>query len=1018
MKCKPMIAWLLSAVMLAGILPVTSLAEEKPTYANHQEDTADCGFTEGKTCRHNIHTKKCYTKEYVCLVEEKTASKSDADIPHEHTQDCYKLDCPHERGIHTTDNKEQEDTPDFSGQNIPKATDSNAAQPLMAAPYAISGDGYSFDENNGELNISNDEGTTGWQSNPNIDSADIISVVVEDGVTKIKEKAFMDCKNLSNLDFSGCNSLKTIEHSAFMGCENLLLNELPDQITTIGGEAFKNCTKLALTSLPDNLTGMETGVFSNCKNLELSSLPDGLTRIPSFAFFQCENLSLLTIPNTVKEIGNSAFSGCINLELDSLPDQLTQINELAFSGCRKLNLTELPDQVKTIGKYAFNECSSLALEKLPSNITSIGERAFSGCTGITSLTLSNVVAPTLDKNAFDDIPNLILFVPYNATGYDGENWPKERVVYGAALSDLTINSGTLNPDFFPGRNIYGVLVDNSVERVSLTPYAHNKETITVNGIPVNSGAASGDIELVEGRAIVIIVEVKNSDADKRTYMIHVSREWADSIPVKGVELNHTALTLYTNKSPESAQLSAVVKPEDATNQTVNWSSSAPDIAKVDNNGLISAVSPGEAIITATTVDGGKTASCMVTVEEETMVPTPVTGVTLNLDELTLYTDKAPDTAELFAEIQPRDATNQTVTWNSSAPDIAKVDNNGLIRAVSPGKAIITATTVDGGKTASCMVTVEAETTAPTPVTGVTLNLDELTLYTDKVPDTAVLFAEIQPRNATNQTVTWNSSAPDIAAVDSGGRVRAISPGLAVITVTTVDGGRTASCAVTVKQEEPSGDSGNEGSNGSSGSSSSSDDSPDYYYRVLTDKATGITVAGNQINSNAVLTVKPDTFHQAGHPGCDILRGAQAAGRVLSFCDISLSHGFLGNVTVTIPVEGRDGQALTAARCVGGNLVLLNVIVEKGMVTVTVDSLSPIALLNNIYTLDTLTAPQIPEPAALPPDTDNLRRYRVKKGDTLSALAQRYHCTVAEIVAANQIIKNPNLILPGWVLKIP
>lgn len=778
MKRNPMIAWLLSAVMLAGILPETTLAEEKPTYANYQDDTSDCGFTEENICRHKIHTKECYTKEYVCLMEEKTASKSDADIPHEHTQDCYKLDCLHERGIHTTDNKEQEDTPDFSGQNIPKATDSNAAQPLMAAPYAISGDGYSFDENNGELKIFNDEGTAGWKSNSNIDSSDIISVVVENGVTKIKEKAFMDCKNLSNLDFSGCNSLETIE--------------------------------------------------------------------------------------------SSAFRGCINLELDTLPDQ----------------------------------------------VKIIGSQVFEGCTKITSLTLSNVVAPALGKDAFNGIPNLTFFVPYNATGYDGENWPKERVVYGAALSDLTINSGTLSPDFFPGRNIYGVLVDNSVERVSLTPYAHNKETITVNGIPVNSGAASGDIELVEGRAIVIIVEVKNSDEDKRTYMIHVSREWADSIPVKGVELNHTALTLYTNQSPESAQLSAVVKPEDATNQTVTWSSSAPDIVKVDNNGLISAVSPGGAIITATTVEGGKTASCMVTVVEETTVMTPVTGVTLNLDELTLYTNKAPDTF--------------------------------------------------------------------------------------------VLSAEIQPGNATNQTVIWSSSAPDIAAVDGSGKVRAISPGLAVITVTTVDGGRTASCAVTVKQKSSSSGSGNEGSNGSTG----------YYYRVLTDKATGITVTGNQINSNAVLTVKPDTLHQGGDSGCDILRTAQVAGRVLSFCDISLSHGFLGNVTVTISVEGRDGQALTAVHCVGGNLALVNVIVENGMVTVTVDSLSPIALLNNIYTLDTLTAPQIPESAALPPDTDKMRRYRVKKGDTLSALAQRYHCTVAEIVAANQIIKNPNLILPGWVLKIP
>jgi len=81
---------------------------------------------------------------------------------------------------------------------------------------------------------------------------------------------------------------------------------------------------------------------------------------------------------------------------------------------------------------------------------------------------------------------------------------------------------------------------------------------------------------------------------------------------------------------------------------------------------------------------------------------PVTGVSLNVDELEL---EVGDTERLTATIAPADASNKNVTWESDDPDLATVDQSGNVLAIAAGTAIVTATTEDGGFTADCEVTV-------------------------------------------------------------------------------------------------------------------------------------------------------------------------------------------------------------------------------------------------------------------------------------------------------------------------
>ena len=257
------------------------------------------------------------------------------------------------------------------------------------------------------------------------------------------------------------------------------------------------------------------------------------------------------------------------------------------------------------------------------------------------------------------------------------------------------------------------------------------------------------------------------------------------VPVTGVTLNKTELSLTVGGTET---LTATVAPENATNKAVKWTTSDQKIATVDENGKVTAVAAGTATITATTEDGGKTASCKVTVSG-----IPVTGVTLNKNTLALTVGGSET---LTATIAPSNAANKAVKWTTSDGKIATVDENGKVTAVAPGTATITVTTADGGKTASCTVTVTA---AVVKVTGISLDKTSLELTEG---DTAKLTATVKPDNASNKGITWSSSSNGVATVGADGTVTAKGAGTATVTVSTNDGDFKASCTVTVKAKPP------------------------------------------------------------------------------------------------------------------------------------------------------------------------------------------------------------------------
>jgi len=251
---------------------------------------------------------------------------------------------------------------------------------------------------------------------------------------------------------------------------------------------------------------------------------------------------------------------------------------------------------------------------------------------------------------------------------------------------------------------------------------------------------------------------------------------------KGLALR-SAATVTVGKS---ITLAPVVAGVGYDLSAVAWSSSKPDIATVDNNGLVRGVKAGKAVITATVPGTKLKATCTVTVGAAPK--TPISGITLSNSVLSLEAGK---TATLKINYLPGAASLKGAGWFSSDSAVAAVDHSGKITAITAGSAVISAVTDEGGHIASCTVTVNP---APVKVTGITLNYSTLALARG---EQFTLAYTINPENAANQNITWTTSNKNIVTV-ADGRITALKKGTATITITTEDGKKKATCKVTVK----------------------------------------------------------------------------------------------------------------------------------------------------------------------------------------------------------------------------
>lgn len=271
------------------------------------------------------------------------------------------------------------------------------------------------------------------------------------------------------------------------------------------------------------------------------------------------------------------------------------------------------------------------------------------------------------------------------------------------------------------------------------------------------------------------------------YKIQFQFEHDDVPSVLYIDINFELPNISLNKQElimdigDTETLSATVIPEKPDKYYhINWLSSNPDVASVDDEGNVTANSKGKTEIAAF-VTPDKKALCEVTV-----IP-KATSIKINK---TLTTLERGTTIGLKVIITPSDARND-VTWQSDDPSIAIVDDQGLVTGISVGTTLIKATTNDGTNLmAFCIVNV-----TPKQVKSIIIDKDEMTLERG---ETAQLSVTVYPQDADDSSVEWSSENNEVATVDSKGTVVAISSGTTIIRATTNDGSNlTAECQVTV-----------------------------------------------------------------------------------------------------------------------------------------------------------------------------------------------------------------------------
>ena len=542
----------------------------------------------------------------------------------------------------------------------------------------------------------------------------LAEIVIPDSVTEIGEFAFSGCKallkvvlskNMTAIEaqtFSGCSSLESIiipegvtkigtrsksedfmcDGAAFYGCTSLKEIIIPDSVTEIWWRAFSGCTSLSKVKLPKNLTSINSDVFSGCTSLAEITIPDSVTSIGGSAFEGCASLAEIVIPDSVTSIGGSAFSGCTSLAEIDIPDSVTEIGSSAFSGCTSLSKVDLPKKLSTIEAYTFSGCSSLESIVIPDGVTAIGTwseyentyygSSFSGCKSLKEIVIPDSVT-SIGGSAFSNCISLESITIGSGVESLGDEW---------IASCRRLENITVSPENKTYSSVDGVLFNKDKSELSAYPIGNKRSSYTIpDGVEKIGKKAFYGCRYIESLTIpVSVAEIEASalgncydiravyylgtreqwkevviGADNYMFALvnvrcaddsqcrHVWGEWEvveeatyekdglerrvcslckaeqtrkiprlGAVKVDAIELSESEKKLNVGKS---FTITATVKPDNAWNRTVTWSSSDPSIATVDENGTVTAIAEGEAIITAESADGVK-AECKVTVEKK------------------------------------------------------------------------------------------------------------------------------------------------------------------------------------------------------------------------------------------------------------------------------------------------------------------------------------------------------------------------------------------------------------------
>lgn len=457
------------------------------------------------------------------------------------------------------------------------------------------------------------------------------TIAIPDFVTKIEDRTFENCSLLKEIYipdsvidmgvciFSGCTSLKKVKlpatrqnitNGTFYNCSSLTDIVIPNTVIAIRGSAFQGCSSLENIKLPSSLNIIENSSFENCTKLKSIDVPNSVTSVGSYVFKNCDTLTEVTL-DIKAPIGSGVFENCDALQKVTINSP--SIGSRTFYNCDELTSITLGDNVTSIGSELCYGCDKLTDVKFGKYIENIPDSSFRQCQSLTTVTLPRF-CKTVAANAYAEDTKLVsAYVPNTVTKIENNSfsYPAKMTMYGKSGSYAEEYANSRNMTFNGTAAPITKLdyADNSIDigrRDKIRPVLNiepsfDTSTITFASSDENICTVSDTGEIYGKNYGTATITVSSDSGVKDTITVNVVR-LADS-----VSLDKTELELETG---DTAKLTATLSPSDATDK-ITWKSSNDSVATVDN-GTVTAVGAGTAVITVTTT-GGKTASCTVKV---------------------------------------------------------------------------------------------------------------------------------------------------------------------------------------------------------------------------------------------------------------------------------------------------------------------------------------------------------------------------------------------------------------------
>ncbi len=454
----------------------------------------------------------------------------------------------------------------------------------------------------------------------------LTSVSIPNTVVEIGESAFEQCTALSTLRFAPGSKLTTIGKRAFSQCSSITSLTIPDSARNIGDGAF--------------------GGLENLKYLTMSGEVDGSAWLGDY----WHTLDTLTLTGTYVLGGttgeNDDYSWTSvpagrNARKVILSEGITKIGDYAFSGCQGIEQVVLPSGLQSIGTRAFRDCHGLTKVNIPDGIQSLGEGCFEDCGKLQVLDMSKVPDTFIEKQT--RVTGMVTFPTWLV-----------RATNGKAEMDWRLY--TYNDDYS-----WNYLDKDRNHQWYL--YARESGKFRIVCMDSYTGIrGSKEIEIKTG------IVIRPTDTG---YLVSGGK---------------IALSAWNMPSEEKA--------------SVDWSLAygGEDYASIDSSGVLTAKTVHAAqqiTVIAQPRDGGEAATKSIWILPKT------TGLGLLLDGAPLGSTLSVEqsqtkTLQLSAKVYP-DGALQEMQWTSSAENVARVDDTGLVTLVQPGTAVIKAATKDGSK---------------------------------------------------------------------------------------------------------------------------------------------------------------------------------------------------------------------------------------------------------------------------------------------------------------------------------